>query len=85
MPKSIHTDAHSVLLKALIDARKAAGVTQVELAKRLGKKQAFVSSIETGVRRVDVIEFYAIGKALKLDSVALYAAIVKKLPKTVEV
>lgn len=43
----------------LIEARTRAGVTQVELAARLGRHQPFISFVERGERRVDVIEFYA--------------------------
>jgi ribosome-binding protein aMBF1 (putative translation factor) len=38
--------------KALVDARKAVGITQVELAKRLGKSQALVAHAEKGTTRV---------------------------------
>jgi transcriptional regulator with XRE-family HTH domain len=44
----------------LVEARTRAGVTQVELAARLGRPQPFISFVERGERRVDVIEFYAI-------------------------
>lgn len=85
MPKSQFTPAYASFVKVLVAARKEAGVTQVELADRLGKPQPFVSSIEKGVRRVDLIEFYAIARALKLDPEALFGAVVKKLPKHVDI
>ena len=66
MPKSQFTPAYAAFVKVLTAARKDAGVTQVELAERLGKPQPFVSSIENGVRRVDLIEFYAIARALNV-------------------
>ena len=43
-------------------ARKDAGLTQVEVARRLRKSQAFVSKSESGDRRVDVIELQAFAK-----------------------
>jgi len=85
MPKSQFTSAYASFVKVLTAARKEAGVTQVELAERLGKPQPFISSIENGVRRVDLIEFYAIARALKLDPEALFGAVVKRLPKNVEI
>lgn len=85
MPKSQFTPAYATFVKVLIAARKEAGVTQVELAERLGKPQPFVSTIEKGVRRVDLIEFYAIARALKIEPEALFAAVVKRLPKSVEI
>lgn len=51
----------------LIDARVAGGLTQAELARRLGRHQSFVSKYERGERRIDVIEFIALAKALNLD------------------
>lgn len=75
MPKSQFTSAN-VLRASARRSAKEAGVTQVELARRLGKPQPFVSSIENGVRRVDLIEFYAIAKALKLDPEMLFGAVV---------
>lgn len=64
MPKSVFTDAYKTFLDVLIQARKEAGVTQAELAERLSKPQPWVSNIERGIRRVDVIEFIAICGAL---------------------
>lgn len=43
-------------LRRLRQARVAAGLSQSEVAKRLGKPQSFVSKCESGERRVDVIE-----------------------------
>jgi transcriptional regulator with XRE-family HTH domain len=45
-----------VLRKLLRDVRKEAGLGQVALAGRLGRPQSFVSNIEKGQRRVDVLE-----------------------------
>ena len=47
--------------------RKAAGVTQRELAHRLGTVQTVVARIEQGERRLDLIEFYRVCRALKVD------------------
>ena len=68
---------YDVLLRLLKDARKESGVSQRELARRLGKTQSYVSKIENGDQRMDVLEFLdyarAIGKEpamlmLKLDA-----------------
>ena len=64
MPKSVFTDAYASLLGTLIQLRIEKGVSQVELARRLGKTQQFISKVEQGVRRIDMVEFYAIAKAL---------------------
>ena len=64
MPSSLFTQRHQEFIQFLIAARKAAGVTQVELADRLGRPQSFVSKVERGERRVDVIEFCQLAEAM---------------------
>ena len=48
-------------------------MTQTELAKALGQYQSFVARIESGERRVDVIEFLDIAKVLGFDPKAVIA------------
>jgi len=64
---------------ALGALRKEAGVTQDELATRLSKPQSFVSSYERGQRRVDLLEFIAIVRALKGDPVKMGTALLGTL------
>ena len=52
--------------------RKAAGVRQQALAERLGRPQSFVAKYENGERRLDMIEFIAIARALGADPVKLF-------------
>lgn len=80
MSSSAFTDAHRVLVGALATARRSAGMHQADLAKILGKDQSFISRIEKGQRRVDVVEFYALALALNLDPVDLFESIVSKFP-----
>ena len=58
------------------DARRSAGITQQELARRLRKPQSFISSYERGQRRVDIVEFLLIADALDSDAFKLFEAIV---------
>jgi len=53
--------------KALIDARQAQGLTQTEVAQRLGKPQSYVSKYESGERRLDVVEFLEICAAVNIE------------------
>ena len=55
------------LREFLLDARRKQGLTQVEVAHYLGKPQSFVSKYESGERRLDVIEFIEVCKALKIN------------------
>ena len=59
-----------VITNLLVEARKAAGLTQVELAAQLQRPQSYVSKVERGERRLDVIEFLEVARALQLDVVA---------------
>jgi transcriptional regulator with XRE-family HTH domain len=85
MPRSVFTDAYAAFREALVAARKSAGVTQVELAERLGKPQQFVSKIENGDRRVDLIEFVAICRALRVEPKEAFAAVLRRLPKSFDI
>lgn len=56
MPKSIHSKEYRKAVERLKTARQEAGFKQVEVAKKLGKPQSFVSKVERGERRLDVAE-----------------------------
>lgn len=62
----------------LIRAREAMGITQTDLAAKLGRPQSFVSNYENGQRGIDVIEFIQIAKALGLDPAAEVARLAGK-------
>lgn len=64
---STQPDLYKALLQALIQARKDAGITQVELAARIGQRQTFVSKFETEERRLDVAEYIAIARAIGVE------------------
>ncbi|MGE5565885.1 MAG: helix-turn-helix domain-containing protein [Parcubacteria group bacterium] len=81
MSKSVFSEAHDKLRSALVAERKAAGVTQVQLAARLQKPQSFVSKFERGERRLDVIEFVAVSDALDVDPSDLLARILSRLTR----
>lgn len=71
MPLPAPNKKYEKLRALLIEARKEAGLTQDELAQRLKRPQSFVWKVENGVRRVDVIEFLEIAKAIGFDPAAL--------------
>lgn len=69
--KSIYEAAYRALLVALVQARLKADMTQQQLADKLGRPQSFVSKVENGDRRLDVIEFLEICRLLGADATAL--------------
>ena len=74
-----------MMLEALTALRRTAGVSQVELSKRIGKDQPFISNVENGVRRIDVIEFYAIVTELGEDPAVAFADLCRRLPRQVSI
>jgi transcriptional regulator with XRE-family HTH domain len=56
MSKSVHSKGYRALLARLREARRAAGLTQQQVAKRLKKPQSYVSKCELGERRLDPME-----------------------------
>ena len=73
MKKSIHSDEYSVVLKKLIQMREDAGLTQRDLAEKLDRENSFIWRIEHGERRLDVVEFFWVCKALGQDATTVYA------------
>ena len=65
MKSDIYSKEHGRLIKRLIQARQEAGLNQIEAAKRLGRSQSYLSKIEVGQRKVDVIELKKIAKVYK--------------------
>lgn len=85
MTKTVFTGAHTHLVDVLKKARKKAKLSQAELGRRVGKDQKFISLIEKSQRRVDVLEFYALAKALRLSPVELFSAVAERLPEQIEI
>jgi len=71
-------------VEVLVAARKGAGVSQLTLANRLSKPQSFVSKIERRERRLDVLEFCAIVRAIGLQPAELMRQVDESLPEDIE-
>lgn len=74
MPKSIHTGDHQLLVSLLRECRLAAGLTQIDLAERLNRTQAFVSAVEVEGRRLDLLQLREWAVACGVDLVSLVQA-----------
>jgi len=66
-----------ILGKVLVRVRERAGLKQSDVAARLGVPASYLSKIENGTRRLDVIELIQIARAMKVDP----ADIVRELAK----
>lgn len=64
MKKTIYTRDYAVFLDCFRIVRRRSGLTQEELAERIGETQSFVSKCERGERRIDVIELRVLCKAM---------------------
>jgi transcriptional regulator with XRE-family HTH domain len=80
MSKSAFTDAYASVVAAVRTLRLEKGVSQVELARRLGRPQQFVSYFENGIRRIDLVEFVVIVRALGGDPKELFAVLADAIP-----
>ena len=68
MAKTLGSKRHEALIALLVERREAAGMTQAQLADRLGEYQSFVARLESGQRRVDVVEFLELAEVLGFDA-----------------
>lgn len=76
MGRTLRSPGHLALMTALKQARLDAGLTQTELADRLERPQSFVAKYENGERRVEVVEFVQIVRAIGCDGNAILRGIV---------
>jgi len=83
MPKAFHSARYADLCRFLIAKRKAARMTQVDVARRLDQPQSHVAKYERGERRIDVIEFLDIAAAIGFDPAKFVSELVKARPKRV--
>jgi transcriptional regulator with XRE-family HTH domain len=70
LSKTIHTERHQRLRELLVARRKAAGLTQTVVAKRLRKPPSYVAKYEGGDRRLDVLEFLDVAAAIGFEPCA---------------
>lgn len=75
--KTLDTKRHRALIALLIEKREARGLTQTDLAAKLGEYQSFVARLESGQRRVDVIEFLELSEILGFDAVQALDTVMK--------
>ena len=67
MSRTLRSPRHEALRVFLVERRKRAGLTQSEVARRLHRYQSYVANVETGQKRIDVVEFVAFAEAIGFD------------------
>lgn len=77
MVKTLGTMRHKALIALLIEKREAANLTQSDLAAKLNEYQSFVARLESGQRRVDVVEFLELAELLGFDAASAVKLIQK--------
>jgi transcriptional regulator with XRE-family HTH domain len=80
MQKSLKSAEYGRLIEVLVAARHKAGIRQQTLATKLGRPQSFIAKYEGGERRIDVIEFIAIARALGADPLKLLKEFLAEKP-----
>ena len=71
MGRWVSSPSYQAAVRVLVAARQAAGLTQRELAARIGRPYTVVANIERGERQIDVVEFVAIARALGVGELEL--------------
>jgi len=67
MTRSIRTKEYAYFIGKLRKAREEAGLTQVQVAKKLKRPQSHISNVESGQQRVDVVELQIFAKIYNKD------------------
>jgi len=65
MKKTIYSDEHKELIERLIKARDKAKLRQEDAAKLLSKTQSYISKIESGQRRIDLVQIKEFARIYK--------------------
>ncbi len=68
---SIYSNDYQMVIKALRDARIASGITQQEIASAFGRPQSFIAKVESGERRLDVVEFVRLCHLLNIEPASI--------------
>jgi transcriptional regulator with XRE-family HTH domain len=79
MSRTLSSPIHDALVELLIAERKKAGLSQAVLGKKVKRHQPYVAHVESGNRRIDVVEFIELARAIGFDPARAIRAL-DKLP-----
>lgn len=71
MVKTIYQESYQAFIKQLVLARKASGLTQMQVAEKLSKPQSYIAKVEAADRKLDVMEFVELCQAINVDPTTL--------------
>lgn len=77
MPRDLNSPRYQVLRDLIRAARKGRGMSQVQVAKALGRPQSYVADFERRERRIDVVEYLALAEAIGFDPLTLLTEVMK--------
>lgn len=80
MPRTLWGEAQAVLVSTLIEARKRAGLSQAALAGKLRCQQSLIARIESGERRIDVVELVVLARAVGADPAEVVSGLMGSVP-----
>lgn len=81
----VTSPAYESAVSQLVAARKLCGLSQRDLAERINKPRSFISKIESRERRVDIVEFVVIARAMGLKPDALMVKLEASLPSEIDI
>ena len=79
MVDSVWSKGYDAVIEAVVSMREEAGLTQRQLAERIGREQSFIGRIETRQRRVDLVEFVWIARCCGFDGEKELAKVTKQV------
>ena len=56
MGKTIRTKEYAIFIERMVKARKDSGLRQIDVAKKMKRPQSYVSRVESGEYRLDILE-----------------------------
>lgn len=65
MVKTITTKEYARFIDKLCEARHKAGLKQIEVAKKMKRPQSYISRVESGEYRLDILEVKRFAKLYK--------------------
>jgi transcriptional regulator with XRE-family HTH domain len=77
MARTLDLRRHEALRAFLVERRKQAGLRQIDLAKRLSRSQSYITAIESGQKRVGLLELMDLAEAIGFDAEEAIAHIAK--------